>query len=315
MSSARGAFLDVQPSLLTDRLLIADGASSADDPRSLASLTMPAEAAANERRSDSMEITPRPAVCCKTRTSEGGKVFVNVCTSGDIPPPQALTEEELREILQDDTRAPQFRVPMSIGEAHKEVDKLGGACVAYDVVIHPDFYVQVDGSLLFKTFLVTVMIEALEEKFGVVLDKNQWVTLRNKLYLGKMPKHYIRRRDVPMVQECSRADATAARAPTPRPLISEVATRRTTDSAAVSAPHQIQFREDGRIVVTFELPAAVTSARQVSVEVGEDRLVVAAEEARVLADVFLPGRVDPDSARSAFSLASRRLAVTVAQVV
>lgn len=307
MPSPRGAYLEVQPELLAEQLSVVDGAAE----RELSDLTMPAEAAARQRRSDALEILPKPAICCKTRDAGGGKVFVNVCTSTEIPAPRLLSELQLREILQDDKKAAEFRVPMSLGEAHKELDKTGGPCVVYDVVIHPRFYTQVYDSLLFKTFFITVMIEAIEGKFGIELDKNQWATMRNKLYMGKMPKHFVRRGDLPMVQEFAGGETVPARS---QPLISEVETRRSVLPPPSAPPHSLQRRPDGRLVVTFELPEAVTAADQLSLELAPDRLVLSADAARLLADVFLPGEFDPDSARAAFSLASRRLAVSVAAV-
>ncbi|KAF0288548.1 PIH1 domain-containing protein 1 [Amphibalanus amphitrite] len=282
MSSTRGAFLDVQPELLTSSLSVVGGGA---DPE-LSELAMPAEAAARQRRSDAVEIVPKPVVCCKTRDAAGGKVFVNICTNTEIPAPRQLSEQQLRELLQDEAQAAEFRVPLSLSEAHKELDKSGGPCVAYDVVIHPRFYAQVDSSLLFKTFFITVMIEAIEGKFGIELDKNQWVTMRNKLYMGKMPKHFVRRGDLPMVQEVAGGEAPSAG---PRPLISEVETRR---SAPPAPPH--------------------TAADQLSLELAPDRVVLSSETVRLLADVFLTETVEPETARAAFSLASRRLAVSVA---
>ncbi|XP_043220139.1 PIH1 domain-containing protein 1-like [Amphibalanus amphitrite] len=302
MSSTRGAFLDVQPELLTSSLSVVGGGA---DPE-LSELAMPAEAAARQRRSDAVEIVPKPVVCCKTRDAAGGKVFVNICTNTEIPAPRQLSEQQLRELLQDEAQAAEFRVPLSLSEAHKELDKSGGPCVAYDVVIHPRFYAQVDSSLLFKTFFITVMIEAIEGKFGIELDKNQWVTMRNKLYMGKMPKHFVRRGDLPMVQEVAGGEAPSAG---PRPLISEVETRR---SAPPAPPHTVERRPDGRLVVTFELPPAVTAADQLSLELAPDRVVLSSETVRLLADVFLTETVEPETARAAFSLASRRLAVSVA---
>ncbi|XP_037086434.1 PIH1 domain-containing protein 1-like isoform X2 [Pollicipes pollicipes] len=307
MTAPRGAFLDVEPSLLTERLSVMG--APAEEP--LDALTMPAEAATSQRRAGALEIRPQPAVCCKTRDSHGGKVFVNVCTSTDIPPPKELDEHELRQLLMDEERAAEFRVPMSLGEAHKELDKAGGPCVAYDVVIHPRFHAQVEASLLFKTFFVTVMIEAIEGKFGVELDKNQWTTMRNKLYLGKMPRHWVRRGDLPMVQECA---GTEPAPPASRPLISELETRRTAP-APRAPPYQLEQRADGRLLVLFELPAAVMAPAQLSLEVGEDRLVLAADSACLLADVFLPGPLEPESARAAFCPASGRLAVLVSRAV
>lgn len=60
--------------------------------------------------------------CLKTHTSSGEKVFVNVCRSPDIPSPPDLTNQEL-ECLIESENASTFRIPMSLGEPHAEVDK------------------------------------------------------------------------------------------------------------------------------------------------------------------------------------------------
>lgn len=64
-------------------------------------------------------------MCVKTRESGdsgGGKVFVNVCTSPQVPAPEDLTDRELVAILESDQPS-DFRVPMSVGEPHTEKDK------------------------------------------------------------------------------------------------------------------------------------------------------------------------------------------------
>lgn len=60
-----------------------------------------------------------PGFCIKTNSSQG-KVFINICHSPSIPPPADMTEDELLQMLEEDQAA--FRIPMSLGEAHAELD-------------------------------------------------------------------------------------------------------------------------------------------------------------------------------------------------
>jgi hypothetical protein len=57
--------------------------------------------------------------CIKTISSEG-KVFINICHSPSIPPPADVTEDELLQMLEEDQTG--FRIPMSLGEPHAELD-------------------------------------------------------------------------------------------------------------------------------------------------------------------------------------------------
>ena len=50
------------------------------------------------------------------------KIFVNICHTNIIPAPVDVTDSELTSILQSDEPS-NFRIPMSLGEGHEEVDK------------------------------------------------------------------------------------------------------------------------------------------------------------------------------------------------
>ena len=50
------------------------------------------------------------------------KIFVNICHTTIIPAPVDVTEAELTRILESDEPST-FRIPMSLGEGHEEVDK------------------------------------------------------------------------------------------------------------------------------------------------------------------------------------------------
>lgn len=74
---------------------------------------------AQTARPESTQIQPKPGFCIKTNSPEG-KVFINICHSASIPPPADVTEDELLQMLEEDQAG--FRIPMSLGEPHAELD-------------------------------------------------------------------------------------------------------------------------------------------------------------------------------------------------
>jgi hypothetical protein len=61
-------------------------------------------------------------ICVKTHTEDGDKVFINICQTPELPAPDNISEDTLVRIWSSDDHS-SFRVPMSIGEGHEEVDK------------------------------------------------------------------------------------------------------------------------------------------------------------------------------------------------
>uniref|UniRef100_A0A7M4FI64 PIH1 domain containing 1 n=1 Tax=Crocodylus porosus TaxID=8502 RepID=A0A7M4FI64_CROPO len=118
---------------------------------------------------DSKPIRPQPGFCIKTHASPTEKVFVNVCRSPHIPPPPDLTPQELECLIESDS-ASAFRIPMSLGEPHAELDKSGNGCTAYDVVINTGFFNKLEANLLFKEFFITVALEGLAEKYSTNIN-------------------------------------------------------------------------------------------------------------------------------------------------
>ena len=79
---------------------------------------------------DRYEFVPKPGYVMKLRNCQNEKVFINICTSDKVPVPKDVSDQELAEILQSvDPR--QYRVPMSLGEPHAEVDNKGQGLVGY----------------------------------------------------------------------------------------------------------------------------------------------------------------------------------------
>jgi hypothetical protein len=61
-------------------------------------------------------------MCVKTHSENGGKVFINICQTSDVPAPEDINEETLVKIWSSDDHS-SFRIPMSIGEGHEEADR------------------------------------------------------------------------------------------------------------------------------------------------------------------------------------------------
>lgn len=63
-----------------------------------------------------------PGMCVKTFSEPAKeKVFINICRSNLVPPPPELSKDELVQLLQSEDPSG-YRVPMSLGEPHTEVD-------------------------------------------------------------------------------------------------------------------------------------------------------------------------------------------------
>ncbi|CAH8661521.1 unnamed protein product [Schistosoma bovis] len=148
----------------------------------------------------SIIIVPDPGFCVKLKSKNQEKVFVNICTSDKVPVPKDLSEEELRSILNDIDNSPPFKVPMCIGEPHAETDSAQKGCTAYDVIINPQFYQKVKSSELFEAFLMTVIFEGLENKYGIELERS-WIVLKNKKCMGKLQEQCIRTSSRPAIIE------------------------------------------------------------------------------------------------------------------
>ncbi|XP_073517769.1 PIH1 domain-containing protein 1-like [Phyllobates terribilis] len=119
---------------------------------------------------ESRQIRPQPGFCIKTRTSKNTKIFINICKSNQIPAAPDLTEQELVSILESDDPSG-YRVPMSLGEPHVEVDNSGGGCTAYDIVINGTFFEKIKNNELFREFFITVAMEGLENKYEMELSR------------------------------------------------------------------------------------------------------------------------------------------------
>uniref|UniRef100_A0A3Q0RA81 PIH1 domain-containing protein 1 n=1 Tax=Amphilophus citrinellus TaxID=61819 RepID=A0A3Q0RA81_AMPCI len=221
---------------------------------------------------------PLPGMCVKTFSEPGKeKVFINICQSNSVPPPPELSREELVELLQSEDPSG-FRVPMSLGEPHTEVDN--SISVLYDCVLQKD--------PLFQQFVILVSVEGLENKYSLELNR-EWKVLKNRKFLGSVSEQNIRTKSRPVIQELH----------VPRPEFTLI----------VEPP----AGDPEYLIAEIKLPGVVSS-RALVLDVGEDRLVLTARPSLFHLDIFHPFLVDQETSVAQYNSSTKILTVTMPMV-
>jgi len=249
---------------------------------------------------ESKPVTPKPGFCIKTKDIIGEKVFLNLCCSEELPVPADVTDEKLLEILESDDPT-EFRIPLSLGEPHMEKDKSGKACTVYDVMVNPSLFAKVEKSELYRTFLVTVMMEGLEDKYSIGLNKQEWIVLKNKKYLGTLKETNIRVPQKPLITELEKGDAPIdVQTKRQEDFLTARTTTRITSPAWILPEFSITYRggNRGELLANVHLPTA-QNCSSIKVDVGEDRLLVECGNTRL--DTYLPVLVSPDACTARYS--------------
>ncbi|KAL3987620.1 hypothetical protein ACER0C_014735 [Sarotherodon galilaeus] len=241
----------------------------------------------NSESPDSKVIRPEPGMCVKTFSEpDKEKVFINVCQSNSVPPPPELSREKLVELLQSDDPSG-FRVPMSLGEPHTEIDNSSQGCTAYDVVINQDFFQKCQKDPLFQQFVILVSVEGLENKYNLELSR-EWKVLKNRKFLGSVSEQNIRTKSRPVIEELQ--------PPSPRPEFTLI----------VEPP----AGDPEYLIAEIKLPG-VGSSRSLVLDVGEDRLVLTARPSLFHLDIFHPFLVDQENSVAHYNSSTQILTVTM----
>lgn len=242
---------------------------------------------------DSTKIQPQPGFCVKTSSSEG-KVFINICHSSSIPPPADLTEDELLQMLEEDQAG--FRIPMSLGEPHAELDAKGQGCTAYDVAVNSDFYRRMQNSDFLRELVITIAREGLEDKYKLQLS-SEWRLLKNRSFLGSISQQNIRsqQRPRPKIQELGDSDP---RIPT----------------AAKEGPEtprmNLWLEAPDLLLAEIDLPK-LDGILGLSLEIGESRLVMGGPQQLYHLDAHIPLRINSDKSKAAFHKKRKQLMVAM----
>nr|ACO51970.1 PIH1 domain-containing protein 1 [Aquarana catesbeiana] len=251
----------------------------------------------------SKQIRPQPGFCIKTHTSKKEKIFINICKSSQIPAAPDLSEQELVTILESDDPSG-YRVPMSIGGPHVEVDNSGSGCTAYDIVINSSFFDKIKNNELFREFFITVAMEGLENKYALELSR-EWRMLKNRKFMGSIFDQNIRTTSKPMIQE---VDPKSSQPVASKTLISEVA-------SSPEVPEYTIIAEplEGHptfLVAEISLPK-VSSIRSLVLDLGEDRIVLLGRPDLYLMDIFIPYNIIQEESGAQFNKETKVLTITM----
>jgi len=246
-------------------------------------------------------VKPTPGLCVKTKLKgkDSSKVFINICTSSSVPAPKTISEQELLEILDkyddESDETVSYRVPMSIGEGHTELDNKSKACTAYDVIINPSFLVTIKDSRVFFGFLMSIVNQGIQEKYGIELDEN-FNLLRNKKFFGRVQEQRLRKKA--LIQEFSENE----------PLAKPQQTK-------VKRPRYVLAREPETghpdFLVAEVLLKGVERASNVLVDANDDRLVINTRPKSYSLDIYLPFDLLDDQIGCQFDVRTQVLTVTM----
>jgi len=265
----------------------------------------------------SVAVVPDPGMCVKTKNIAGDKVFLNFCKIHAIPPAKPISENALQDIIANENYNIDYSIPMSLMAPRSEKDKSGKDCYACDVAVNSVWYDQtmVD-SLTFTTFLVTVAMEGLCNKYGDTcnLDRQNWSILRNKRYMGKVQRHKIEQRaSATKIQEVVNSEMekkdigktdliTPLSTTISKPLISQV--KEQPELLLIKQPHDASNPHE--MIATLKLPK-ILSKDELLLELGPDRLLLQSD--MYLLDIFLPFNIYPEQSTAEFHRDERHLKV------
>uniref|UniRef100_T1GDV7 PIH1 N-terminal domain-containing protein n=1 Tax=Megaselia scalaris TaxID=36166 RepID=T1GDV7_MEGSC len=131
--------------------------------------------------------------CYKCNTDD--KFFINLCQTDDIPPPEDISEKELTDILNSNEPST-FRIPMSISQPRLTLDKSDNKVDVIDVAISAIFLRKCERSLLFRDFLIACIHEAINNKYEITLNSENFIVLKNRKSIGNLISHRVENRDV-----------------------------------------------------------------------------------------------------------------------
>jgi PIH1 N-terminal domain len=107
-----------------------------------------------------------------------------------------------------------MNVPLSLGPVHKETDKSGTECAAYDIIVHPKVIqdAKEDATGTQRDFLCHLGMQAIEQKHPERGTLDRRYKLPKLKYLGDtVQSQYIRdRKNAPTIQEISESKSSSS---------------------------------------------------------------------------------------------------------
>lgn len=146
-------------------------------------------------------VKPNPGLCIKCyKLNSEEKFFINLCQTDGIPPPEDIDENGLTAILESNEPS-SYRIPMSISQPRVTKDKSDNPVDVCDIAINPTFFDKCQKELLFRDFLIALVLEALDDKYNIQIKTDNWLILKNRKIMGSLLTHRVQNRDVQNVYQ------------------------------------------------------------------------------------------------------------------
>merc|ERR1712226_1542619 len=172
----------------------------------------------------------------------------------------------------------------------------------------------------------TVAIEGLADKYGeqARLDRQNWTVLKNKKVMGEsLPAHRIQQRASSKIETMEESQTVRSKVPSAARPAGNTAVKPHGDGSdrCVSKIQPVtEIQPEFRVVaepdilkpvylrLTVELPG-VRGGREVTLDVGEDRVVVSSTRLSYLLDIFLPYSLQPGLTQANFVKEQQKLEI------
>lgn len=242
--------------------------------------------------------------CIKTfKPIDDEKLFINICQSDGIPPPENITTEQLTTILNTDSNT--YKVPMSITEIRQTKDKSNNLARVCDIAVNPRFYEKIERIDLFREFFYTIIVEAMQTKYNIEVDQSKWIVLKNRRFVGSLISHRVQNRDVKKVLESYKNPKEANKklldelsGRKKNNLIVELGTSYNSDMN-MTLQHRLVVTLTNHLVAEFLLPGVV-SDKHISLDVGEDCIVLSCPRRGYSVKQFFDYKIDQNKSYAKF---------------
>lgn len=322
------------------RRMFSEYASEITDPENRRRYEEEITALERERGVEVRFVHPEPGHVLRTSLDGEHRCFVNVCSNSLVGAPSSRPGPG-----RGGTAAgSHWSLPYSLAPGRKYAGRSGSRYTVYDVVFHPDALARARSHERFREMLDATALEAVEQQFGVRLDRRNAKTLKIK-YKG-LPEAAVLRTPLPgggparpdgeppgllpdllypypyRYPEAAESTARTPAAPAPQAPRAEQRPEPTEPRCTVVQRHHVDLQDyrcsrdaapspvPHELVVTIELPL-LRSAEKADLEVKGKLLCLDSRSPDYRLRLSLPYPVDDGRGKAQFNKARRQLVVTL----
>ncbi|KAG0346218.1 PIH1 domain-containing protein 1 [Podila humilis] len=188
-----------------------------------ASTSSPSSLSSNNHPHPMTEIAPVPGFVLQTATTKessvflgnkstifpiGTQVFINVCSSSQLPKPSVATEHEIQQAI-NAVEGATYQVPFQLSPPREYKDATSRSYLVIDACVHTDAYKRTEKDFDYKLYIMELAMEWAEEKCRLDLSRQfQLPDLKSKDELKK--RSVILPKLPPTIQEVVDTTTTTA---------------------------------------------------------------------------------------------------------